>query len=64
MADDANKALMEFKTGIFSSDVPIFDKGFQSGSESAVARMLKTCWKAVARGGDEKNGCHGAFMDI
>ena len=53
--------MKEAEQGFFTEKVPIFDPSFQKGDESAVARLVRTTCKAIARGADEKSGCHGPF---
>ena len=60
-AETANASMKEAEQGFFTEKVPIFDPSFQKGDESVVARLMRTTCKAIARGADEKSGCHGPF---
>ena len=64
LAEGAGAALVEVEQGAFSGNAPIFDKSFYKSTESGVTRLIRTCSKAVAKGADDKSGCHGTFLDF
>ena len=55
MAEICSKALIEFENEPFD-DPPILDKSFKKSYEPGSVRLVRTCCKTFARGGDEKNG--------
>ena len=60
-ADAANASMKEAEQGFYPGEVPIYDPSFKKGDEAAVARLVRTSCKAVARGADEKSGCYSPF---
>ena len=64
LADVANQSIKEAETALFDDEPPISDRGFKSQKESSTTRLVRTACKAFARGGCEKSGCHGYFLDF
>ena len=53
MAESANKTLIECEKVVFDREMPpAFDVSFVKKSESATVRLIRTCSKAFAKGGD------------
>jgi len=60
-AECCNNSLTEAEKGMFPERVPTSDPTMNKQSESATCRLVRTCSKAFARGGDAKNGVHLEF---
>lgn len=62
MAESANSCIKLVEEATFEGNPPIFDPSFKTASESGSVRLLRTCSKAFACGGDEKSGIYGSFF--
>ena len=60
MAETCSKALVELENYLFEG-VPILDKSFKKTSDPGSVRLVRTCCKTFARGGDKKNGRFCSF---
>lgn len=61
-AETASKSIGEAEKALFDGEVPVPDAQFKKHGETATVRLVRTCCKAFARGGDERNGVHLQFM--
>ena len=67
IAEASLKALVQAEMGLFDGDVPRPSSSFlqsRNSSEPGACRLVRTAYKAFARGAGEKSGCHGPFSSF
>jgi hypothetical protein len=62
MADVSQHSIFEVEKAHFDGNIPINNPSFSKNGQSGTVRLILTACKSFARRGDQKNGCHGAFV--
>lgn len=62
MADVSQQAIYDIEKAHFDGTVPIHNSSYTKSNQSGTVRLIMTACKSFARRGDQKSGCHGAFV--